>query len=110
MAEVLACNSYSTLAPPGQKPGETVKSTTLPVIDVSPRPPIVATMLFPEGPEVPLSVRGFFGTDGAASPMQSLFGAGGIAGAPSSAPLGTFLDVLRTALRTSSTPGFLIPA
>ena len=90
----LADTSCSTSPPPGREPGETVKSTTPPVVDVSPQPPVVTMIFFPEGPEVPLSVRGFFGTSGAASLMQSLFGAGGIAGAPSSAPLGTFLDVL----------------
>ena len=101
MAEVLAGTSCSTSAPPGWKLRETINSTTLSVIDVSPRPPGVAIALFPEGPKVPLSVRGFFGTSGAASPTQGLFGVGGIDGAPSSAPLGIFLDVFRTALRTS---------
>ena len=81
-----------------------------PVNGASPRSPGVAKAPLLEEPETPLSVRGFFGTGGAASPMQSLFGAGGIAEAPSPAPLGTLLDVFRTALRTSSAPGFLIPA
>ena len=83
----------------------------LSVNGASPRSPSMAKAPLSKEPEIPLSVWGFFGTDGAASPMQSLFGdgAGGIAEAPSPAPLGTFLDVFRTALRTSSALGFLIP-
>ena len=82
----------------------------LPLNGSSPRSPSVAKAPLSEEPETPLSVRGFFGTGGAASPMQSLFGAGGIAEVPSPAPLGTFLDVFQTALQTSSALGFLIPA
>ena len=81
-----------------------------PVNGASPRSPDVTKAPLSEELETPLSVRGFFGTDGAASPMQNLFGVDGIAEVPSPAPLGTFLDVFRTSLRTSSTPGFLIPA
>ena len=80
------------------------------VNNASPRSPSVAKVPLSEEPEIPLSVQGFFGTGGAASPIQSRFGTGGIAEAPSPAPLGTFLDVFRTALQTSSAPGFLIPA
>ena len=72
--------------------------------------PNVAKAPLSEEPKIPLSVQGFFETDGAASPIRSLFGAGGIAEAPSSSPLGTFLDVFRTTLRMSSAPGFFIPA
>ena len=69
-------------------------------------------MLLSEVPEAPSLVWGFFGTDGAASPMRTLFGGtDDTTSAPSSAPLGTFFDeVFRTALRTSSALGFFIPA
>ena len=84
--------------------------TPLSANDALPRSPSTATMLLSEAPEAPFSVRGFFGTGGTASPIRSLFGADDIANAPSSAPLGTFFDkVFRTALRTSSAPGFFIP-
>ena len=82
----------------------------LPVDGAPPRAPGAAWTPLSEGPDAPLSVRGFFVTGGAAPPMHRS-GAGKAAGTPSSTSFkALFEELFLTALRTSSAPGFLMPA